>query len=182
MIHHSLIAPRLEESTCRRSGPNRSALVICALFVALILGLTTSFSPAQTSMELTRWREFSYAKETRMVGGRMAALEAVHRTGFVVVGDGEFARLNGWIVHTASPDGKEYHQGFVMYDFQDGSSILAKVDASGQPGAKQMGTIVFVEGTKRFKGITGRGTISAWMPVKWDMYTEVDASFSVSPN
>ncbi|MDI6450711.1 hypothetical protein [Anaerobaca lacustris] len=182
MIHHSLIAPRLEESTSRRARPNRSALVVCALFVALILGLTTSFSPAQTSMELTRWREFSYAKETRMVGGRMAALEAVHRTGFVVVGDGEFARLNGWVVHTASPDGKEYHQGFVMYDFQDGSSILAKVDASGQPGTKQMGTIVFVEGTKRFKGITGRGTISAWMPVKWDMYTEVDASFSVSPN
>jgi hypothetical protein len=182
MTRHSLIAPRLEESTCRHPGPSRSVLVISGLCIALVLALTSSFSPAQTSMELTRWKEFSYAKETRVVGGRMTALEAVNRTGFVVVGDGEFARLNGWVIHTSSPDGKQYYQGFVMYDFQDGSSILAKVDASGEPGAKQIGTIVFVEGTKRFKGITGRGTISSWMPVKWDMYTEVDASFSASRN
>ena len=180
MTRHNRIAPRLEESTCRRPGPNRPAMVILGLCIALMLTLTSSFSPAQTSMELTRWREFSYAKETRVVGGRMTALEAVHRTGFVVVGDGEFARLNGWVVHTSSPDGKEYYQGLVMYDFSDGSSILARVDASGQPGSKQIGTIVFIEGTKRFKGIAGRGTISSWMPVKWDMYTEVDASFSAS--
>ncbi len=182
MIHHSLIAPKMEQETCRRSRTNRPVLIMAGLGIAMILGLTSSFSPAQTSMELTRWREFSYAKETRLAGGRMAALEAVHRTGFVVVGDREFARLNGWVIHTASPNGKQYHQGFVTYDFEDGSSILAKIDASGEPGAKQVGTIVFVEGTKRFQGITGRGTISAWMPVKWDMYTEVDASFSVSQN
>jgi hypothetical protein len=179
MTGRNLIVPRLEESTCRRPRPSRTAMVILGLGIALVLALSSSFSPAQTSMELTRWKEFSYAKETRVVGGRMTALEAVNRTGFVVVGDGEFARLNGWVVHTSSPDGKQYYQGFVIYDFQDGSSILAKVDASGEPGAKQIGTIVFVEGTKRYKGIVGRGTISSWMPVKWDMYTEVDASFSV---
>jgi hypothetical protein len=180
MTRHNLIAPRLEESTCRRPGPSRSGILAIGLCVAVVLTLTSSFSPAQTTMELTRWREFSYGKETRVVGGRMGTLEAVNRTGLVVVGEGEFARLNGWITHTSSPDGKQYYQGFVMYDFQDGSSILAKVDASGEPGTKQIGTIVFVEGTKRFKGIVGRGTISSWMPVKWDMYTEVDASFSVS--
>lgn len=180
MNRQNLIVPRLEEGTCRRRRPSRSLLVISGLCVALALALTSSFSPAQTSMELTRWREFSYGKETRVVGSRLTALEAVNRTGFVVVGDGDFARLNGWVVHTSSPDGKQYYQGFVVYDFEDGSSILAKVEASGQPGAKQIGTIVFVEGTKRFKGITGRGTISSWMPVQWDMYTEVDASFSAA--
>jgi hypothetical protein len=180
MIHHNLIAPKLEESTCRRSRSSRSIFIASCLCIALILGLTSSFSPAQTSMELIRWREFSYGMETRPVGSGMAALEAVHRTGFVVVSEGQFARVTGWVVHTSSPDGKQYHQGFVVYDFQDGSSILAKIDASGQPGAKQVGSIVFVDGTKRYKGITGRGTISAWMPVKWDMYTEVEASFSVS--
>ncbi len=180
MTGHNRIVPRLEESTCRRPRPNRSATVVLGLGVLLVLALTSSFSPAQTSMELTRWKEFSYAKETQVVGGRMTALEAVNRTGFVVVGDGEFARLNAWIVHTSSPDGRQYYQGFVIYDFQDGSSILAKVDASGEPQGKQIGTIVFVEGTKRYKGITGRGTVSSWMPVKWDMYTEVEASFSVT--
>ncbi len=157
-------------------------VVVSCLSLVLLLGLTSSFSPAQTSMELTRWKEFSYAKDVKEVGGRMTALDAVNRTGFVVLGDGEFARLSGWVVHTSAPEGKEYYQGFVMYDFQDGSSILAKVDASGEPRDRKTGTIVFIAGTKRFKGITGRGTISSWMPTPWDMYTEIDASFSAPGN
>jgi len=131
-------------------------------------------------MELTRWREFSYAKQTNEVGGRMAALEGVHRTGIVVLGDGEFARLWSSIIHTSTAEGKEYYQGFAMYDFNDGSSILAKVEVSGEPRSRQMGSIVFLSGTKRFKGITGRGTIYSWMPAKWDMYAEIEASYSVS--
>ena len=130
-------------------------------------------------MELTRWREFSYAKQTNEVGGRLAALEGVHRTGVVVLGDGEFARLWSSIIHTTTPEGKEFYQGFVMYDYNDGSGILAKVEVSGEPGSRQMGTIVFLSGTKRFKGITGRGTIYSWMPAKWDMYAEIEASYSV---
>ena len=130
-------------------------------------------------MELTRWREFSYAKQTNEVGGRMAALEGVHRTGVVVLGDGEFARLWSSIIHTSTAEGKEFYQGFVMYDFNDGSSILAKVDVSGEPRSRQMGTIVFLSGTKRYKGITGRGTIYSWMPAKWDVYAEIEASYSV---
>ena len=130
-------------------------------------------------MELTRWREFSYAKQTNEVGGRMAALEGVHRTGVVVLGDGEFARLWSSIIHTSTAEGKEFYQGFVMYDYNDGSSILAKVEVSGEPGSRQMGTIVFLSGTKRFKGITGRGTIYSWMPAKWDTYAEIEASYSV---
>ena len=90
-------------------------------------------------------------------------------------------RLAGDTARQATtPEGKEYYQGFVMYDFQDGSSILAKVDASGEARDKKIGTIIFLSGTKRFEGITGRGTISSWMPTPWDMYTEIDASFSVS--
>ena len=130
-------------------------------------------------MELTRWKEFSYAKQTNEVGGRMAALEGVHRTGVVVLGDGEFARLWSSIVHTSTAEGKEFYQGFAMYDFNDGSSILAKVDVSGEPRSRQMGTIVFLSGTKRYKGITGRGTIYSWMPAKWDVYAEIEASYSV---
>lgn len=130
-------------------------------------------------MELTRWKEFSYAKQTNEVGGRMAALEGVHRTGVVVLGDGEFARLWSSIIHTSTAEGKEFYQGFVMYDFNDGSSILAKVDVSGEPRSRQMGTIIFLSGTKRYKGITGRGTIYSWMPAKWDMYAEIEASYSV---
>ena len=130
-------------------------------------------------MELTRWKEFSYAKQTNEVGGRMAALEGVHRTGVVVLGDGEFARLWSSIVHTSTAEGKEFYQGFVMYDFNDGSSILAKVDVSGEPRSRQMGTIIFLSGTKRYKGITGRGTIYSWMPAKWDVYAEIEASYSV---
>ena len=130
-------------------------------------------------MELTRWREFSYAKQTNEVGGRMAALEGVHRTGVVVLGDGEFARLWSSIIHTTTPESKEFYQGFVMYDYNDGSSILAKVEVSGEPRSRQMGTIVFLSGTKRYKGITGRGTIYSWMPAKWDTYAEIEASYSV---
>jgi hypothetical protein len=157
-------------------------MVACCLSLVLLLGLASSFSPAQTSMELTRWREFSYAKDVKEIGGRMTALDAVNRSGFVVLGDGQFAQLSGWVVHTATPAGKEYYQGFVMYDFQDGSTILAKVDASGEPHERKIGTITFVAGTDRFEGITGRGTISSWMPTPWDMYTEIDASFSVPKN
>lgn len=155
-------------------------VVTCCLGFVLLLGLTTSFSPAQTSMELTRWKEFSYAKEIREVGGQMTAVNAISRSGFVVLADGQFARLSGWTVHTSSPDGMEFYQGFIMYDFQDGSTILAKVDASGKSTDRKTGTIAFVAGTKRFRGISGRGTISAWMPKPWDMYTEIDASFSVA--
>jgi hypothetical protein len=95
------------------------------------------------------------------------------------LGDGGFARLWSSMVHTTSPEGKEYCQGFAMYDFEDGSSILAKVDIAGDPKTKQVGTIVFLSGTKRFKGITGRGTITSWTPAKWDLYAEVEASYSV---
>lgn len=163
-----------------RSGSRRRVAVASCLGLVLLLGLSSSFSPAQTSMELTRWKEFTYAREVKEVGGQMTALNAVNRSGFVVLGDGQFARLLGWVVHTSSPEGKEYYQGFLMYDFQDGSSILARVEASGELRAKQVGTIVFVAGTGRFKGITGRGTISSWMPRQWEMYTEIDASFSVA--
>ncbi len=171
----------------RRCRPNRLMVATC-VGIALVLGSVASFSPAQTTMQLIRWREFSYAKETKQTGGRMTALDAVNRTGFIVIGDGQFARLSSWVVHTTSPDAKEFYNGFVMYDFDDGSSILAKVDAAGPPrsltsgsGAtvKQTGTITFLAGSKRFKGITGRGTITSWMPSSWDMYAEVDATFNV---
>jgi hypothetical protein len=163
------------------------ATVLC-LGVLLAAGAAPRFSAAQTTMQLMRWREFSYAKETKSTSGRSTILDAVNRSGFVVIGDGQFARLSSWVVHTTSPDGNEYYQGFVMYDFSDGSSILAKVDASGPPRplpgvagekAKQTGTITFIAGTKRFDGITGRGTITSWMPAQWDLYAEIDATYSV---
>ena len=178
MADHEVVSVNSDESN-RRGGLGRRA-VACCLGLVLVLGVASRFSEAQTSRELTRWKEFSYAKEVKQVGGRMTALNAVNRNGFVVLGNGQFARLSGWVVHTSDPKGTEYYQGFVMYDFQDGSSILAKVDASGPMHDKQVGTIVFVAGTKRYEGITGRGTISSWMPKAWDMYTEIDASFSVA--
>ncbi len=153
--------------------------VILGTVVVATLCFATRFSPAQTRMELTRWREFTYARQTNQVGGKMAAIDGIHRSGFIVLGDGEFARVWSSTVHTASPEGREYYQGFVMYDFNDGSSLLAKVDVSGEPGTKQTGTIMFLSGTKRFKGVTGRGTVSSWMPAKWDMYAEIEASYSV---
>jgi hypothetical protein len=148
--------------------------------IVVVLCSATGFSPAQTTMELTRWREFSYAKQTSQIGSRITAVDSVSRTGLVVLSDGGFARSSSALVHTISPEGKEFYQGYVMYDFDDGSSILAKVDVSGEPRAKQMGTIIFLSGTKRFKGITGRGTVSSWMPAKWDLYAEVEASYAVS--
>ena len=168
------------------ANPNRSRgtkgrfTVVFCFGLILLLGLTSSFSPAQTSMELIRWREFSYAKEIKETGGQMTLLSAVNRSGFIVLGDGEFARLSGWIVHTNTLDGREHYQGFTMYDFQDGSSILAKVDVSGDVKDKKVGSIVFVAGTGRFRGITGRGTTSSWMPKQWEIYAEIDGSFSTS--
>jgi hypothetical protein len=146
----------------------------------LLLGYTSSFTPAQTTMEFIRWKEFSYAKQGNQVGGRMAALDSITRTGYIVLGDGQFAQLSSSVVHTRSPEDKEFYQGFVMYDFDDGSSILAKVDVAGEPKTKQIGTIVFLAGTGRFEGITGRGTISSWMPAKWEIYAEIEGSYSVA--
>ena len=156
------------------------AAVLFAAIVS-ILGITAQFSPAQTPLDVTRWREFSYAKQTNRFDSRIAGVDGIQRSGYIVLSDGTFARLWSSLVHTTSPEGKEYCQGFVMYDFDDSSSILVKVDVSGEPRTKQTGTILFLSGTKRFKGIAGRGTISSWMPAKWDLYTEVDASYSVSP-
>lgn len=163
----------------RDMGSRKPLLVISLAATISLLCFAARFSPAQTSMELTRWREFSCAKQTNQFGGRIAALEGVQRGGFIVFGDGEFARLWSSLVHTTSPEGKEFCQGFAIYDFDDGSSILAKIDVAGDPKTKQVGTIVFVSGTGRFRGITGRGTISSWIPAKWDMYAEVEASYSV---
>lgn len=164
----------------RDVGSRKSLKAILLITIISTLCLTARFSPAQTSMELIRWREFSCAKQTNQFGSRITAVEGVQRGGFIVFGDGEFARLSSSTVHTASPEGKEFCQGFAMYDFEDGSSILAKLDITGDPKTKQIGTIVFLSGTKRFKGITGRGTISSWIPAKWDMYAEVEASYSVT--
>jgi hypothetical protein len=149
--------------------------------VVCILCFTARFSPAQTPMELSRWREFSYAKQTNQFGSRMTAVDGIQRGGYIVLSDGTFARLWSSLVHTTSPEGREFYQGFVVYDFDDGSSILAKVDIAGEPRTKQSGTIIFLSGTKRFKGIAGRGTVSSWMPAKWDLYAEVEASYSVAP-
>jgi hypothetical protein len=159
-------------------GAKRLGLLLCA-GVTLALSFGARFSTAQTSMEVTRWREFSSAKRTSQLGGKMAGLHSVDRTGLIVLGDGGFAQLTSSMVHTDSPEGKAFYQGFAMYDFQDGSSILAKLDVSGDHHGKQVGTITFVAGTGRFKGITGRGTVSSWLPGEWDMYAEVEASFSV---
>jgi hypothetical protein len=161
------------------TGSKKSMMVILLTGVISIVCFAARFSPAQTSMEITRWREFSCARETNQFGSRITAVDGVQRAGFIVLGDGEFARLWSSTVHTTSPEGKEFCQGFVMYDFEDGSSILAKVDISGDPKTKQIGTITFLSGVKRFKGITGRGTISSWTPARWDMYAEVEASYSV---
>lgn len=168
------------EQGYRDTGSRKPLLVILLTAIISLLCFTARFSPAQTSMELTRWREFSCAKQTNVFGSRITAVDGVQRGGFIVLGDGEFARLWSSTVHTTSPEGKEFCQGFAMYDFDDGSSILAKIDIAGDPKTKQTGTIVFLSGTKRFKGVTGRGTISCWIPAKWDMYAEVEASYSVA--
>ncbi len=160
-------------------GSRQPLRLIVLVAILSLLCFTARFSPAQTSMELTRWREFSCAKETNSFGSRITAVDGVQRGGLIVLGDGGFARLWSSMVHTTSPEGKEYCQGFAMYDFEDGSSILAKIDIAGDPKTKQVGTIVFLAGTKRYKGITGRGTITSWMPARWDMYAEVEASYSV---
>lgn len=162
-------------------GPRATRFgMILGASILVALCFATRFSPAQTTMEVTRWREFSSAKRTSQFGGKMAGLFAVDRAGFIVLGDGGFAQSSSSMVHTDSPEGRAFCQGFVMYDFPDGSSILAKVDVSGDHRGKQVGTITFVAGTGRFKGITGRGTISCWLPGEWDMYAEIEASFSVA--
>ena len=161
------------------TGSRKPLTMVLLVAILSLLCLAARFSPAQTSMELTRWREFSCAKETNQLGSRITAVDGIQRGGFVVLGDGGFARLWSSMVHTTAPEGKEYGQGFAMYDFEDGSSILAKIDIAGDPKTRQVGTIVFLAGTKRFKGITGRGTISSWIPAKGDMYAEVEASYSV---
>ncbi len=167
------------EQEHQETGSRKPLTLILPVAVLSLLCFAARFSPAQTSMELTRWREFSCAKETNQFGSRITSVDGVQRGGFIVLGDGGFARLWSSMVHTTSPEGKEYCQGFAMYDFEDGSSILAKVDIAGDPKTKQVGTIVFLSGTKRFKGITGRGTITSWTPAKWDLYAEVEASYSV---
>jgi len=169
-----------------KSPSHRSAASKRLLSPLLLVGMlvllcyTTSFTPAQTTMEFMRWKEFSYAKQGSQVGGKIGGIDSITRTGMIVLGDGAFAQLSSSAVHTRSPEDKEFYQGFVMYDFDDGSSILAKVDVSGEPKSKQVGTIVFLAGTGRFEGITGRGSISSWMPAKWDIYAEIEASYSVA--
>jgi hypothetical protein len=170
------------ESRCHRDMGSKKSLVIILVTGAIcVLCFAARFSWAQTSMELIRWREFSCARQSNQFGSRITAVDGVQRGGFIVFGDGEFARLWSSTVHTTAPEGKEFCQGFVMYDFEDGSSILAKIDIAGEPKTKQVGTIVFLAGSKRFKGISGRGTISSWIPAKWDMYAEVEATYSVRP-
>jgi hypothetical protein len=173
-------ANRVEGRRDLSPGAPLGAILVTGL--VLLLTFATRFSPAQTPMELMRWKEFSYAKQTNQLGTRMTAIDGVHRAGYIVLGDGQFARVWSSFVHTSSPEGKEFYQGFVTYDFNDGSSILAKADVSGEPRSKQTGTLTFLAGTKRFKGITGRGTVSSWMPTKWDMYAEVEASYAVAKN
>ncbi len=169
------------ESRPYRSVTSRKLLSPLLLVgVLTLLGYTTSFTPAQTMKEFIRWKEFAYAKQGSQVGGKIAGIDSINRSGIIVLGDGEFAQLSSSIVHTRSPEDKEFYQGFVMYDFDDGSSILAKVDVSGEPKSKQVGTIVFLAGTGRFEGISGRGTVYSWMPAKWDMYAEIEASYSVT--
>jgi len=169
------------ESRPYRSVTSRKLLSPLLLVgVLTLLGYTTSFTPAQTTKEFIRWKEFAYAKQGSQVGGKIAGIDSINRSGIIVLGDGEFAQLSSSIVHTRSPEDKEFYQGFVMYDFDDGSSILAKVDVSGEPKSKQVGTIVFLSGTGRFEGISGRGTVYSWMPAKWDMYAEIEASYSVT--
>lgn len=169
------------EAIANRSTGSHAAAAL-GVGLVLLLGAATRFSPAQTSMQVIRWKEFSYAKHGSQVGGRMTTIDSLNRTGFIALGEGEFARLSGSFVFTSPVDDQEFYQGFVMYDFEDGATILAKVDVSGPPGGKQVGTIVFLAGTGRFKGIAGRGTITSWMPAKWDLYAEVEASYSVSPD
>ncbi len=159
------------------AGAKRFGMLLGARVLAALC-LTSRFSPAQTSMEVSRWREFSSAKRISQLSGKIAGLHSIDRSGYIVLGDGGFAQLSSSMVQTDTPEGKAFYQGFTMYDFSDGSSILAKVDVSGDHYGKQVGTITFVAGTGRFRGITGRGTVASWMPAERDMYAEIEASFS----
>ncbi len=174
----------MQETRCEQRGVRTTLRLEAILFAVIVsvLGLTARFSPAQTPLNVTRWREFSYARQTNRFDSRMAVVDGIQRAGYIVCADGTFGRLWSSLVHTTSTEGKEFYQGFVMYDFDDGSSILAKVDVSGEPRARQSGTLVFLSGTQRFKGISGRATVSSWMPAKWDLYTEVEASYSTTPD
>lgn len=173
------------ESVCRREAGDRTrsrvvALAVVCLGLLLAPGWAERRTAGQGSMELVRWKQFSYAKDVKQSGAAIAVLDGVNRRGVVVLGDGQFAQLSGRVVHTSAPEGKRYYQGFLIYEFADGGSILAKVDAAGEPGQRQVGTIIFLSGTGRFRGISGRGTISSWMPTPWDMYTEIDAGYSIA--
>src|SRR3989339_2290533 len=87
---------------CRTAGARRLGMLVGAS-ILVALCLTTRFSPAQTAMEVTRWREFSSSKRISQLGGKMAGLHAVDRAGYIVLGDGGFAQLSSSLVHTNSP-------------------------------------------------------------------------------
>ena len=74
--------------------------------------------------------------------------------------------------------GKRSVRGHVRYTFTDGSTRTATFTGNGSAPGEQEGTITFIQGSGRFKGIAGHGT---WTAVTFptdsqDTYLEVTAS------
>jgi len=103
--------------------------------------------------------------------------EFYNRGGFAFYEDGQVATIQAWLTFERSGPITSY-SGYAVYDFTDGSTKVARLEGTGDPGGEQQGSFTIQSGSGRFKGITGEGNfVGHGFAPYGDIYVDVTARY-----
>lgn len=133
------------------------------LIAALVLA---GASPVMAKTEKVTYRNVNQMTKIHVikVGDVPGHIIAVFERRGLGLFDGEVAVYHGTQM-LDSTKGKGTLQGYIMYTFEDGSTMVSKVEGNVTPlkdkRISSKGTFTYIGGTGRFEGIKGSGTWSA---------------------
>jgi hypothetical protein len=109
-------------------------------------------------------------------------LSIYSRKGLAFFETGEVATFTNWVTSDAIKS-KSISQGYSMVTFEDGSTIVEKLQTTAEPGPKGLslfkGTGEYIKGTGRFEGIKGSYTYSGKALTPYSKETKGDIYYDV---
>jgi hypothetical protein len=156
--------------------------VAILIIVGLLLGSATQ-AGAQTKTMNYKVSSYYVHFEVLPVGdveGHIISISS--RKGLAFFETGEVATFTNWATSDGIK-GKSTHQGYAMFTFEDGSTIVGNFKGTSDPTPKGLslikGTGVYIKGTGRFEGIEGNYAYSGKTFTPYSKETKSDLYYPV---
>ena len=167
----------------------KAKLCFTILAVAMLAALV---APPLAGAETMKWRavQFYTKGEVLQIGGVPDHIIGIYdQIGLASFETGEVAShdLKGTLDYTK---GSGPIQGYAVYTFEDGSTMTIKYQATTRPelsgkGSRWEGTWTYIQGTGRFAGIQGDGTMMGRRFVPFgggaQAYTDFTGKYTLPP-